>query len=137
VWDELNEPLGFVSGGAAALPPGRRRPTMGTAASVAILGIAVGLVMLPRPDFPVPGEPFAVAKVEILPAPRKLDPPDVTASVRGPVAPPTASAEQVEATSGVKITRGAGAPSKALIIDVQRALAAKGSSSQSNPSANP
>jgi hypothetical protein len=136
VWDELNEPLGFVSGAASALPLGHRRPTIGMATGVAILAISVGLVMLPRRDSPGAGEPFAVAKVEVLPAPRKLDAPDVTASVREPVAPPIASAEQVEATSGVKVTRGIGAPSKALIIDVQRALGAKGSSSQSNPSAN-
>jgi hypothetical protein len=136
VWDELNEPLGFVSGGASALPLGRRRPTIRTATGVAILAIAVGLVMLPRRDFPVAGEPFAVAKVEFLPAPRKLDAPDVTASVRDPAAPPIASAEQMEAASGVKVTRGVGAPPKALIIDVQRALDARGGSSRSNPSAN-
>lgn len=135
MWDELNEPLGFVSDGASALPSGRWRPTIGTATGVVILATAVGLVMLPRRDFPVAGEPFAVAKVEVLPVPPKPAAPDVTASVREPVAPPIASAEQVEATSGVKVTRGIGAPPKALIIDVQRALGAKGSSSQSNPSA--
>jgi hypothetical protein len=137
VWDELYEPLGLVSGGTSALPLGRRRQTIGTATGVAILAIAVGLVMLPRRDFPAAGEPFAVAKVEVLPAPQKVDAPDVTASVRKPVAPPIASAEQVEATSGVKVTRGIAAPPKALIIDVQRALGVKGSSSQSNPTANP
>ena len=136
MWDELNEPLGFVSGGAPSPPVRRRRPATGTATGVAVLVTAVGLVMLPRRDFPVADQPFAVAKVEVLPAPPKLAAPEVTASVREPVAPPVASAEQVEATSGVKVTRGIGAPPKALIIDVQRALAAKGSSSQLNPSAN-
>ena len=136
MWDELNEPVGFVSGGASTLPMRRRRPAIGAATGVAILAIAVGLVMLRRQEFPVAGKPFAVAKVEVLPAPPKLAAPETTASVREPVAPPIASAEQVEATSGVKVTRGIGAPPKALIIDVQRALAAKGSSSQLNPSAN-
>ena len=47
--------------------------------------------------------------------------PDTTASVREAIAPPIASAEQVEATSGVKVMRGNGGPPKALIIDVARA----------------
>ena len=46
---------------------------------------------------------------------------DTTASVREAIAPPIASAEQVEATSGVKVMRGNGGPPKALIIDVARA----------------
>ena len=125
MWDELNEPLGFVSGGASALPLRHRRPTIGTAAGVAILVIAVGLAMLPRRDFPVAGEPFAVAKVEVLPAPRKLDAPDVTASVRQTPALPAASAAQVETTNGVKITHGSDNPHTPLIIDVAQALGAK------------
>jgi hypothetical protein len=123
VWDELDEPLGFASGAAAALPVRHKRPTK-EAAVAAILAIAVGLVMLPRRDFPVKGEPFAVAKVELLPAPRKLDAPDTTASVGQTTAAPAASA-QVETTSGVKITRGAGGPPKPLIIDVAQALGVK------------
>ncbi len=125
MWDELDEPLGFVSGAAAALPAGRVRLTGGAAIGAAILAIAVGLVTLPRRDLPLSGEPFALAKVEVLPAPRKLPPPEITASVRETVAPPVASAEQVEATSGVKVTRGGGGPPKALIIDVARALGLK------------
>jgi hypothetical protein len=118
VWDELDEPLGFVSGVAAAVAVVHRRPTKGATIGVAILAIAAGLVMLPRRDFPVKGEPFAVAKVEVLPAPRKLDAPDTTASVSQTTATPA----QVETTSGVKITRGAGGPRKPLIIDVAQAL---------------
>jgi hypothetical protein len=110
VWDELDEPLGFVSGAASAPAVRRKRPTRGATTVAAILAIVVGLVMLPRRDFPVKGEPFAVAKVEVLPAPRKLDAPD------------TATPAQVETTSGVKITRGAGGPPKPLIIDVAQAL---------------
>jgi hypothetical protein len=123
VWDELNEPLGFVSGGASALPLRRWRPTIGTATGVAILAIAIGFVALPRRDFSGAGEPFAVAKVEVLPPPRKLDAPDLTASVRQ-TAPPADAAAQMEATSGVKVTRGSGGPPKALIIDVAQALRA-------------
>ena len=91
----------------------------------AILAIGVVLVALPRRDFPVNGEPFAVAKVEVLPAPRKLDAPDATASVRQTPPPPAASAAQVETTSGVKVTRGAGGPPKPLIIDVAQAFGAQ------------
>jgi uncharacterized protein len=118
VWDELDEPLGFVSGAASAPAVRRKRPTRGATTVAAILAIVVGLVMLPRRDFPVKGEPFAVAKVEVLPAPRKLDAPDTTASVSQTTATPA----QVETTSGVKITRGAGGPPKPLIIDVAQAL---------------
>ena len=81
MWDELDEPLGFVAGSASALAVRDKRPMRGAATVAAILAIAVGLVMLPRPDFPVKGQPFAVAKVEILPAPPKLVAPDATASV--------------------------------------------------------
>jgi hypothetical protein len=125
VWDELNEPIGFASGGASALTLRHRRPAMGMAIGVAILAIAIGLVMLPRRDSPVAGEPFAVAKVEVLPAPRKVDGPDVTASVGQTPAAPAAPAAQVETMNGVKITRGSDWPPKPLIIDVAQALGAK------------
>jgi hypothetical protein len=125
VWDELDEPLGFVAGSASALVVRDKRPMRGAATVAAILAIAVGLVMLPRPDFPVSGQPFAVAKVEILPAPPKLVAPDTTASVIQTPATPTASAAQVETTNGVKITRGSGGPPTPLIIDVAQALGAR------------
>lgn len=125
MWDELDEPLGFVSGAAPALAVARKRPTRGPAVVAAILAIAIGLVMLPQRDLPMKGEPFAVAKVELLPAPRKLDAPDTTASVSQTPATPAASAAQVEMTSGVKITRGAGGPPKPLFIDVAQALGVK------------
>jgi hypothetical protein len=116
VWDELDEPLGFV-GAASSTPPARRkRPTRGAAVGAAIFAIAIVLVMLPRRDFPVKGEPLAIAKVEILPAPRRIDAPDVTASVRQAAPPPASS---------VKITGGSGGASKALIIDVAQALGAR------------
>jgi hypothetical protein len=120
VWDELDEPLGFV-GAASSTPPARRkRPTRGAAVGAAIFAIAIVLVMLPRRDFPVKGEPLAIAKVEILPAPRRSDAPDVTASVRQAAPPPA-----TPAASSVKITGGSGGASKALIIDVAQALGAR------------
>ena len=125
MWDELDQPLGFVAGSASALAVRDKRPMKGAATVAAILAIAVGLVMLPRRDFPVKSEPFAVAKVEVLPAPRKLDAPDATASVGQTLATPAASAAQVETINGVKITRGSGGPPKPLIIDVAQALGAK------------
>jgi hypothetical protein len=125
VWDELDEPLGFLAGAASALAVRDKRPMRGAATVAAILAIAVGLVVLSRPDFPVKGQPFAVARVEVLPAPRKLDAPDATASVSQIPAPPAASAAQVETTNGVEITRGSGGPPKPLFIDVAQALGAK------------
>jgi uncharacterized protein len=125
VWDELDEPLGLVAGGASTLAVRDRRPMKGAATVAAILAIAVALVMLPRPDFPVKGQPFAVAKVEILPAPSKLVAPDATASVVQTSATSAASAAQVETTSGVKITPGSAGPPKPLFIDVAQALGAK------------
>jgi hypothetical protein len=121
VWDELDEPLGFVAGAPPALVVRDERPMRGAATVAAILAVAVGLVMLPRPDFPVKGQPFAVAKVEILPAPPKLVAPDITASVVQTLATPA----QVETTDGVKITRGPGGPPKPLIINVAQALSAQ------------
>ena len=126
MWDELDEPLGFVAGVALALAVRDKRPMRGAATvGVAILAIGVGLLTLPKLDFPVKGEPFAVARVEVLPAPRKLDAPDATASVGQTLATPAASAAQVETINGVKITRGSGGPPKPLIIDVAQALGAK------------
>jgi hypothetical protein len=125
VWDELDEPLGFVAGSPSALAVRDKRPMRVAATVAAILAIGVGLVMLPRPAFPVKGQPFAVAKVEILPAPPKLDTPDATASVVQTPATSAASAAQVETTNGVKITRGSGGPPKPLFIDVAQALGAK------------
>jgi hypothetical protein len=123
VWDELDEPLGLVSGALAAPPIGRVRVS-GRVAAAAALVAAIGLFALARRDAPLGGEPFAVAKVEVSPAPPKPAAPGVSASARESIAPPIASAVQVEAASGVKVTRGSGGPPKALIIDVAKALAA-------------
>jgi uncharacterized protein len=124
VWDELDEPLGFVTGSASTLAVRDKRSMRGAATVAAILGMAVGLVMLQRPDLPVKGQPFAVAKVEILPAPPKLVAPDATAGVAQTPATSAVSAAQVETTSGVKITPGPAGP-KPLFIDVAQALRAR------------
>ena len=122
--DELNEPLGLVSGAAAAPPAGRSRAAGRAVLAAAALAAAIGLVTLARRDSPLDGEPYAVAKVEVAPAPSGPAAPDVTASVHEAAAPPIASADQVEAASGVKVTRpGGGGPPNARIIDVERALA--------------
>jgi uncharacterized protein len=124
VWDELDEPLGFPSG-AAGPPVRRRRLTKEAAFGVGILAIAVGLFTLSRRDLSINGEPFAIAKVEVLPAPQRAAAPETTASVRQTPAPPVASAEQMEGTSGVKVTHGTGGSPKPLIIDVAQALGVK------------
>jgi uncharacterized protein len=126
VWDELNAPLGLVSGALAAPPPSRTRASARTVASVAAVAIAIGLFATARRAAPLGGEPFAVATVDIAPAPPpppKAAAPDAAAAAHEALAPVIAPAEQFEAASGVKVMRGNGAaPPKALIIDVPRAL---------------
>jgi polysaccharide deacetylase 2 family uncharacterized protein YibQ len=130
VRDEMNEPLGPVCGGGAAPAAGQWRRAGRAVAGATALAAAIGLVALSRVGSPLGGEPFAVAKVEIAPAPAptppKPPPPEATASVHEAAAPAMASADQVEAASGVKVTRvGGGGPPDALIIDVARALAVR------------
>ena len=134
MWDELNEPLG-LSPGALAAPAFGRFPVSGLAAAgLAALALAVGLTALAGrdarlgPDTLPAGEPFAVAKVEAAPPPVKPATRESPPAAREAASPPVASAEQVEAASGVKITRGSGGPPNALIIDVARALGAKSGS---------
>ena len=99
----------------------------------AAVALAIGLFGLARRDAPVGGEPFALAKVEVLPAPPKPAAAAVSARAHEAIAPPIALAEQVEAASGVKVTRASGGPPKALIIDVARALGLHPAPAQSNP----
>jgi polysaccharide deacetylase 2 family uncharacterized protein YibQ len=121
VLDEWNEPLGVGSRTAAAPPLGRSRRAGRAAAGAVAIAAAIGLVALARRDSPPGGEPFAVVKVEVAPAPS-----EIAASVHAATPPAIASADQVEAASGVKITRGGGGePPNARIIDVERALAVR------------
>ncbi len=124
----MDEPLGVVSGSTAAPPARRRRVTGRALAGVVALAAAIGLIALARRDYPLGGEPFAVAKVEVAPAPAppRPAPSDASASAQEATPPLIASADQVEAASGVKVTRaGGGGPPNALIIDVPRALAVR------------
>ena len=78
VRDEMDEPLGLVSGAVAAPPAGRWRAAGRAVLAAAALAAAIGLVTLARRDSPLDGEPFAVAKVEVAPAPAPdRRPPDV------------------------------------------------------------
>jgi hypothetical protein len=61
VWNELDEPLGVVSGALAA--PGRIRMTRRALTGAAAVAIAIGLFAVARRDAPLNGEPFALAKV--------------------------------------------------------------------------
>ena len=120
--DELNEPLGLA---VVAPPHAGRWRAAGSAFLCAIaFATAVSLVTLMKRDAPLGGEPFAVAKVEVTPALAAPPAPDATASLKEPTPPAIASADQVEAASGVKVTRtGGGGPPNARIIDVERSLA--------------
>jgi uncharacterized protein len=125
VQDELNEPLGLASSAATAPPAGRSHAAGRAALGAAVFAAAIGLVALARRDSPLGGEPYAVAKVEVAPPSAPLAP-DATASLHEAAAPPIATASQVEASSGVKVTRaGGGVPPDARIIDVERALAVR------------
>jgi hypothetical protein len=139
VWDELYEPLGLASGAAAALPVGGIRVNGRAVAAAAAITLTISLFALARSDAPPGGEPFAVAKVAVLPPPPKPTVAALPAAAHQTVAhetvaPAIASAERVEAASGVKVTRASGgSPPKALIIDVPRALGAKLAPAPSNP----
>jgi polysaccharide deacetylase 2 family uncharacterized protein YibQ len=122
----MDEPLGLVAGPRAAPVADLRRATRRALAIAGAAGATIGLIVLTRLGSPLGGEPFAVAKVEIAPAPAPHEPapPEASKSVREAMAPPIASADQVEAASDVKVTRvGGGGPPNGLIIDVPRALA--------------
>ena len=137
MWNELDEPLGFAAGALAAPPVGGiRAPGRAVAVAMAV-ALALSLFGLARRDAPLGGEPFGLAKVEVLPAPPKPAAPVVSAVPPGAhevMTPAIESAAQVEAASGVKIMRGSGGePPRGLIIDVQRALAARLAPAQSKP----
>ncbi|HEY1454013.1 MAG TPA: divergent polysaccharide deacetylase family protein [Roseiarcus sp.] len=124
--DELNEPLGLASCATTAPPAGQWRAVTSAVVAAAALAATIGFVTLARRESQLGGEPFAVATVEVAPAPSGPAAPDVTASAHAAAPPPIAAAEQVEAASGVKVTRaGGGGPPNARIIDVERALAVR------------
>jgi polysaccharide deacetylase 2 family uncharacterized protein YibQ len=120
--DEVNEPLGMAPAPTAAAVGGPWRGIGRTVVAAAVVAAAIGLLTNGRRD----GETVATAKVESAPAPAPIAPsaPVNADAAAEPLLPAIASASQVEAASGVKVTRsgGAAAPSRALIIDVPEAL---------------
>jgi polysaccharide deacetylase 2 family uncharacterized protein YibQ len=127
--DEVNEPLG-----TRPPPPSfaaRHGAMMGRlGATVAALAVIAGAWAIWRAPAPRAGQPYAVARVEQVAPPPIVAPAAPPPSPRAP-APSSAggdvtisSAEQVEASSGVKVVRngGGGPTSSALIIDVGQAL---------------
>jgi hypothetical protein len=124
--DEVNEPLGLLPG-----PDPRAGATMGwTILSIAapvLVAVAMAAFTFGRQDAQPRGQSFT-ARTEAAPtAPVRAEPPPspASASADNAALPPVATADQVEAASGVKVTRQGGATAPApLIIDVQQALAA-------------
>jgi hypothetical protein len=122
--DEVNEPLGLLSD-PDPRPVAKTGWTLAIAAPAAV-ALAMAAFTVGRHDAAPRGESFA-ARTDAPTAPVRANPPPAPASVGvdKPPLPPIATADQVEAASGVKVTRpdGASAPIP-LIIDVQQALAA-------------
>ncbi|MGD0643159.1 MAG: divergent polysaccharide deacetylase family protein [Roseiarcus sp.] len=116
--DEVNEPLGRTS--PAPLCAAALAKRFGPRFALGLAAVAVGLAALAivKSDNRSGGEPFAVARIEQ--APPAPPPP-----APGPAAvalPATATGDQIEAASGVKVVRNGGGASDALIIDVPQAL---------------
>jgi polysaccharide deacetylase 2 family uncharacterized protein YibQ len=123
--DEVNEPLGTVS---ASRPRGVK---IGPALSRGAVGIGAvilgtGAYVLWHRAATTSGEPFAVARIEPAPTPTSA-PPQLAPVVGSPAAAVAvggvSSGDQIEASSGVKVTRGGGGgATNALIIEVPQAL---------------
>jgi hypothetical protein len=127
VWrDEVNEPLGLLPGA----DPRRARRIGGKImpiAAPAVVAVAMVVFTFGHRDEPPRAAPLAL-RTEAPPAPARAEalPSPGSAGANGPTLPPSALADQIEAKSGVRVTRqggGASAPTP-LIIDVQQALAA-------------
>ncbi len=121
--DEVNEPLGPAPGPTAASPGGGFGGMGRALVAASVLAAAISFLAPERRQASPNREPLAAAKVEIPPAPAAPSSSSAFAAAADPLLPAIASADQVEAASGVKVTRsgGAGAP-RGLIIDVPRAL---------------
>ena len=121
VRDEVNEPLGrtpLAPSLAARLKRWAPRFVVGLAL------VAAGLAFAAIVRNGGGGEPFAVARIEAAPPAAPLASPaaaSIAASVAVP--PPSATGDQIDAASGVKVVRnGGGGASNALIIDVPQTL---------------
>ena len=112
--DPVNEPLGQA-------PEARPRQTARIVVAVGLLALTIGAaVALRTVDWRRGGEPFAIARIEQPPAPTAAS---VAPTAKAGLAQPAGGADQIEAESGVKVTRGGGAGTGgAMIIDVPQAL---------------
>jgi hypothetical protein len=124
--DEVNEPLGLLPG-----PDQRAGVTMGWTilpiAAPVLVAVAMATFTFGRHDAQPRGRSFMARTEAATAAPPRAKPPPSPASAGADNAalPPAATADQIEAASGVKVTRQGGATAPApLIIDVQQALAA-------------
>lgn len=122
--DEVNEPLGL-------LPGPDQRPAAGATwkmlplVAPALVAVAMAAFTLGRHDAASHAGSLAARTETPGPAHSEPTPSQEPVVVDKPVPPPIATADQVEAASGVKVARpgGAAAPIP-LIIDVQQTLAA-------------
>ena len=128
IYDEVNAPLGFP---IPAPLPRRSVPRLAWLPLAASAAVALGFSAssLDRRE-PAPRVEIALAaKARPEPAPAPAAPPPAHPSSEAkpaPALPPIASAEQVNAASGVKITRnGANLPPGGVLINVQQAIASQ------------
>ncbi|MGD0764638.1 MAG: divergent polysaccharide deacetylase family protein, partial [Roseiarcus sp.] len=118
----MNEPLGRTPL-APSLAARRERWARRLVIGLALVAAGLAFVAIVRSGAGGGGEPFAVARIEAAPPAAPLASPaaaSVAASVVAP--PPSATGDQIEAASGVKVVRNGGGASNALIIDVPQTL---------------
>ena len=123
--DEVNEPLGLLPG-PDARAIARTRWAILPVAAPAIVAVAMAAFTFGHHKALQRGEAIAARTEAPPPAPVQVESPQPTGSVVADKAapPPIATADRVEAASGVKVGRtGAAAAPIPLIIDVQQALA--------------
>ena len=118
VRDEVNEPLGRTPlAPSLAARSKRPAPRLAVGLALAAAGLAVAAIVRSGNGG---GEPFAVARIEAA-SPAALPAPPAAAPAAA--LPPSATGDQIEAASGVKVVRnGGGGASDALIIDVPQTL---------------
>jgi polysaccharide deacetylase 2 family uncharacterized protein YibQ len=92
-------------------------PRLAVGLALAAAGLALAAIV--RSDNGGGGEPFAVARIEAAPPAALPSPP---AAAPAAALPPSATGDQIEAASGVKVVRNGGGASDALIIDVPQTL---------------
>lgn len=116
--DPVNEPLGQA-------PPARPRRLRRIAVTVGLLAAAgAAFAGLRAVDWRQGGEPYAIARIERLPAsPAPTAPNAAAAAAKTSMSQGTADADEIEADSGVKVVRsGGGGAGGAVVIDVPQAL---------------